>query len=58
MPAIRCIDSVGFLRSNGIVLSGIGIGSVPPEVFAKARGEALPRLFAMVASGTRVVLTP
>ena len=41
----------GILRGNGIVLSGIGIGSVPPEALAKARGEALPRLFDMVASG-------
>ncbi|WP_163795063.1 quinone oxidoreductase family protein [Mycolicibacterium sediminis] len=41
----------GILRGTGIVLSGVGIGSVPPEVMANARTEALPRLFAMVASG-------
>jgi NADPH:quinone reductase-like Zn-dependent oxidoreductase len=41
----------GILRGNGIVISGVGIGSVPPEVLAKARTEALPRLFEMVASG-------
>jgi NADPH:quinone reductase-like Zn-dependent oxidoreductase len=41
----------GILRGNGIVISGIGLGSVPPEVLAKARAEALPRLFDMVASG-------
>jgi NADPH:quinone reductase-like Zn-dependent oxidoreductase len=41
----------GILRGNGIVLSGVGIGSVPPDVLVKARTEALPRLFAMVASG-------
>jgi len=41
----------GVLRGNGIVMSGVGIGSVPPEVFAQARADALPRLFEMVASG-------
>ena len=41
----------GILRGNGIVMSGVGIGSVPPEVFARARADALPRLFEMVASG-------
>jgi NADPH:quinone reductase-like Zn-dependent oxidoreductase len=41
----------GILRSAGITMSGIGLGSVPPEVMAKARTEALPRLFAMVATG-------
>jgi len=39
------------LRGTGIVMSGIGIGSVPPEAMAKARTEALPRLFDMVADG-------
>jgi NADPH:quinone reductase-like Zn-dependent oxidoreductase len=41
----------GILRSTGITLSGIGIGSVPPEVLARARVEALPRMFDMVATG-------
>ncbi|MDX1890101.1 zinc-binding alcohol dehydrogenase family protein [Mycolicibacterium sp. 050158] len=41
----------GALRGTAITLSGIGIGSVPPEVMARARTEALPRLFDMVASG-------
>jgi NADPH:quinone reductase-like Zn-dependent oxidoreductase len=39
------------LRSTGITLSGIGLGSLPPEVMARVRTEALPRLFAMVAAG-------
>jgi NADPH:quinone reductase-like Zn-dependent oxidoreductase len=39
------------LRGNGITVSGIGLGSVPAEVFARARTEMLPRLFAMVAAG-------
>ena len=46
----------GILRGNGITLSGIGIGSVPPEVLARARTEALPELFDMVATG-RLSLT-
>ncbi|MGV0812333.1 zinc-binding alcohol dehydrogenase family protein [Mycolicibacterium boenickei] len=41
----------GVLRSTGITLSGVGIGSVPPEVLARARTEALPELFQMVAAG-------
>jgi NADPH:quinone reductase-like Zn-dependent oxidoreductase len=41
----------GVLRGTGITLSGVGIGSVPPEVLIRARTEALPRLFAMVADG-------
>ncbi|MBV0917002.1 quinone oxidoreductase family protein [Mycobacteroides chelonae] len=39
------------LRSTGITLSGVGIGSVPPEVLMRARAEALPKLFAMVDGG-------
>ncbi|WP_441958381.1 quinone oxidoreductase family protein [Mycolicibacterium houstonense] len=39
------------LRSTGITLSGVGIGSVPPEVLGRARTEALPTLFGMVADG-------
>lgn len=41
----------GVLRGTGITLCGVGIGSVPPEVLGRARTEALPRLFAMVADG-------
>jgi len=41
----------GVLRSTGIMLSGVGLGSVPPDVLMRARGEALPRLFDMVANG-------
>ncbi len=41
----------GILRGNGITISGVGLGSVPPEVMARSRVEALPRLFDMVASG-------
>jgi len=41
----------GILRSAGITISGVGLGSVPPDVMARARTEALPRLFAMVATG-------
>ncbi|SII72858.1 Putative zinc-binding alcohol dehydrogenase [Mycobacteroides abscessus subsp. bolletii] len=39
------------LRSTGITLSGVGIGSVPPEALQHARTEALPKLFAMINSG-------
>ena len=41
----------GILRGNGIVMSGVGLGSVPPEVMGRVRAQALPRLFDMVASG-------
>jgi NADPH:quinone reductase-like Zn-dependent oxidoreductase len=43
--------SAGILRGNGISLVGMGIGSVPSDVLGRARGEALPRLLAMVATG-------
>jgi len=43
--------AAGVLRSTAITMSGVGIGSVPPDVLARIRTEALPRLFAMVASG-------
>lgn len=46
----------GILRGTGITLSGIGIGSVPPEVMTRARTEALPELLAMLADG-RLQLT-
>lgn len=39
------------LRGTGITMSGVGIGSVPPDVLARIRSEALPRLFDMVATG-------
>jgi hypothetical protein len=41
----------GILRSAGITISGVGLGSVPPEVLGRIRTEALPRLFDMVAGG-------
>ena len=41
----------GVLRATGIALSGVGLGSVPPDVMMRVRGEALPRLFDMVANG-------
>jgi NADPH:quinone reductase-like Zn-dependent oxidoreductase len=41
----------GILRGTGITLSGIGIGSVPPEVLARARNEALPQLLDMLGDG-------
>ena len=31
----------GILRGTGIVISGVGLGSVPPEVMARSRAEAL-----------------
>ena len=45
------------LRSTGITMSGVGIGSVPPEVLGRIRTEALPRLFDMVADGTIALRT-
>jgi NADPH:quinone reductase-like Zn-dependent oxidoreductase len=41
----------GILRSAGITISGVGLGSVPPEVLGRIRAEALPKMFAMVAAG-------
>jgi NADPH:quinone reductase-like Zn-dependent oxidoreductase len=41
----------GILRGNGITLVGLGLGSVPLEVLARTRTEALPRLFGMVEAG-------
>jgi NADPH:quinone reductase-like Zn-dependent oxidoreductase len=49
--------TAGILRGTGITLCGVGIGSVPPEVFGRVRAEALPRLFDMVADGTLHVST-
>lgn len=47
----------GILRGTGITVSGIGLGSVPPEVMARTRAEALPRLFDMVADGAVALTT-
>jgi NADPH:quinone reductase-like Zn-dependent oxidoreductase len=52
MAGLTLTLPAGILRGTGIVLSGVGIGSVPPEVLARVRTEALPRLFDMVATGT------
>jgi hypothetical protein len=43
--------AAGILRGTGITMRGVGIGSVPPEVLGRARVDALPRLFDMVAEG-------
>lgn len=45
------------LRSTGITMSGVGIGSVPPEVMTRIRTEALPRLFDMVTTGAIALRT-
>lgn len=47
----------GVLRGTAITLSGVGIGSMPPEVMARARNEGLPRMFEMVADGTLALTT-
>jgi NADPH:quinone reductase-like Zn-dependent oxidoreductase len=52
MAGLTMTLPAGILRGTGITVSGIGIGSVPPEVMARTRTEALPRLFEMVAGGT------
>jgi NADPH:quinone reductase-like Zn-dependent oxidoreductase len=51
MAGLTMTLPAGILRGTGITVSGIGIGSVPPEVMARTRTEALPRLFEMVAGG-------
>ena len=51
MPGPTMTLPAGILRGNGIVMSGVGLGSVPPEVMGRVRAQALPRLFDMVASG-------
>jgi NADPH:quinone reductase-like Zn-dependent oxidoreductase len=43
--------AAGILRGTGIVMSGVGLGSVPSEVLGRVRAEALPRLFDMLTSG-------
>lgn len=40
------------LRSAGIEMVGVGIGSVSPRAQARAGTELLPRLFGMVGDGT------
>lgn len=47
----------GILRGSGITLVGLGLGSVPLEVQARARTEALPRLFAMIAASELALTT-
>jgi NADPH:quinone reductase-like Zn-dependent oxidoreductase len=39
------------LRATGVTISGVGLGSVPPEVMRQTQTEALPRLLSMVAAG-------
>jgi NADPH:quinone reductase-like Zn-dependent oxidoreductase len=39
------------LRATAIQLSGVGLGNVPPDVAARVRSDALPRLFEMAAAG-------
>jgi NADPH:quinone reductase-like Zn-dependent oxidoreductase len=51
MAGLTMTLPAGVLRGTGITMSGVGIGSMPPEVWAQARAEALPRLFDMVARG-------
>src|SRR5690606_25800977 len=40
------------LRSAGVELVGVGLGSVPEEAKAAASSRLLPELFAMLAAGT------
>jgi len=47
----------GVLRSAGVTLAGVGIGSVPAEAQARSNTELLPALFAMIADGTLTVNT-
>lgn len=57
MAGLTMTLPAAILRGTGITLSGIGIGGVPPEVMARARTEALPRLFDMVATGAVALAT-
>jgi NADPH:quinone reductase-like Zn-dependent oxidoreductase len=47
----------GILRGTGILLCGIGIGSVPPEVLGRARDEGLPKMLDMLADGSLALTT-
>jgi NADPH:quinone reductase-like Zn-dependent oxidoreductase len=38
----------GLLRSAAITISGVGLGTMPPEVLGRVRAEALPKMFDMV----------
>lgn len=49
--------SAGILRSAGVILTGVGFGSVPLDVVARARTEFLPRLFTMVAEDRLQLVT-
>lgn len=49
-PTIRLPAAV--LRSAGIEMAGVGIGSIPPQAQARVGTELLPRLFGMVGAGT------
>ncbi|MDA2894816.1 zinc-binding alcohol dehydrogenase family protein [Mycolicibacterium sp. BiH015] len=43
------------LRSAGVEIVGVGLGSVPAEAHARANSEILPTLFAMGADGTLTI---
>ena len=43
--------SAAILRSAGVQLLGVGLGSIPPEAQARVKTELLPALFAMVSDG-------
>lgn len=51
MAGLTMTLPAGILRSAGITISGVGLGSVPPEALEHIRTEALPKLFGMAASG-------
>jgi NADPH:quinone reductase-like Zn-dependent oxidoreductase len=51
MAGLTMTLPAGILRSAGITISGVGLGSMPPEVLGRARVDALPKLFTMVAGG-------
>lgn len=48
--ATLTLDSA-VLRSTGVTISGVGLGSVPPEVWQQAQTDALPQLLSMAATG-------